>query len=153
MPYVAKLYRIVRAHSTHSVYRQIQVYSFPRLPLLHSTLNLLFPFFVFSKTSPITNYLFTPVNLTLTQCHVRLTLLSRNSGHAPLKILFRNFYYKCSPSVLIIVSENVLNARCCVHSCSPPFSGRLPSFWVSALFWLMLCASYLQGAHRLYRPL
>ena len=38
------VYRIVRVHSTHTVYRQIQVYSFPRLSLLHSTLNLLFPF-------------------------------------------------------------------------------------------------------------
>ena len=35
-------------------------------------------FFVFSKTYPITSYPFTPVNLTLTQCHVRLTLLFRS---------------------------------------------------------------------------
>ena len=45
------------------------------------------PFSFFSKTYPITSYPFTRVNLTLTQCHVRLTILSRNSGHAPLKIV------------------------------------------------------------------
>ena len=44
-----QMYRIVRVHSTHTVYRQIQVYSFPRLSLLHSTLNLLFPFLFSQK--------------------------------------------------------------------------------------------------------
>ena len=45
------MYRIVRVRSTHTVYRQIQVYSFPRLSLLHSTLNLLFPFCFFKNLS------------------------------------------------------------------------------------------------------
>ena len=38
------LYRIVRVHSTHTVYRQIQIYFFPRFTLLHWTPHLLSPF-------------------------------------------------------------------------------------------------------------
>ena len=148
---IKKMYRIVRVHSTHTVYRQIQIYFSPRLTLLHFTLNLLFLFFSKNlsdyKLSVYTSQSYAyamsrPVKIMVTKFRSR-----------PPKKLFRIFYYNYSPSVLIIVSEDVLNARCCAYSCSPPFSGWLPSLWASVLFWLKLCASYLQGAHRLYRSL
>ena len=62
------LYRIVRVHSTHTVYRQIQIYFFPCFTLLHWTPHLLSPFS--KKTYPITSSPFASVNLTPTKCHV-----------------------------------------------------------------------------------